>query len=265
MHHDPIHQNLNTSFVNLTALVRHLWSLQFVGTVRVEFSNYEAEIKFLTNKKLQAREYDHNSRITGTGEAAFYRILAQSREPNGRINVLRTLRERVPRDHPVFVDEFIASGARKMALASTDRPASMNAAVGIIERPTNEAAELAILVGTLLETIDRTMARGNLSLWPAFESACSKKSSEYAFLAPGKGAVRLHNGKIAVQALVAPELFSAAIVDALRVVFERMHGRPRLEKVFTLMRTRVKDLLNSHGEQFDRFGMSAPLRDLMRL
>ncbi len=265
MHHDSIHQNLNTSFVNLTALVRHLWSLQFVGTVRVEFGNYEAEIKFLTNKKLQAREYDHNSRITGKGENAFHRILSRSQEPNGRINVLRTLRERVPRVHKVFVDEAIASGARRMAQGSADRPISSQMAVGIIERPANDAAELAILVGVLLETIDRTMARGNLSLWPAFENACSKKSAEYAFLAPEKGAVRLHNGKIAVQALVAPELFSAAIVDALRVVFERMHGRPRLEKVFTLMRTRVKELIRSHGEQFERFGMSAPLRDLMRL
>ncbi len=265
MDHDPIHQNLNTSFVNLTALVRHLWSLQYVGTVRIEFGNYEAEIKFLTNKKLQAREYDHNSRIIGKGEDAFYRILSRSLEPNGRINVLRTLRERVPREYRIFVDEAIASGARRMARASADRPTFANSTVGVIDRPSNEAAELAILVGILLETIDRTMARGNLSLWPAFESACSKMSTEYDFLAPDKGAVRLVNGKIAVRALVAPELFSAAIIDTLRVVFERMHGRPRLEKVFTLMRTRVKDLLNSHGAQFERLGMSEPLRDLMRL
>ncbi len=265
MQHDPIHQNLNTSFVNLTALVRHLWSLQFVGTVRVEFGNYEAEIKFLTNKKLQAREYDHNSRITGKGEDAFHRILFRSREPNGRINVLRNLRERVPRAHHVFVDEAIASGARKMALASNERPAMHSTGVGLIETPVTEAAELAILVGVLLETIDRTMARGNLSLWPAFESACSKLSAQHSFIAPENGAVRLQNGKIAVRAMVEPQLFSIAIVDALRIVFERMHGRPRLEKLFTLMRTRVKELLNSNRSEFDRFGMTEPLRDLLRL
>ena len=55
----PIHKNLNTSFVNLAALVRHLKGLQFVGSVQIELSSYEAEIEFGEDGSVKAREQDH--------------------------------------------------------------------------------------------------------------------------------------------------------------------------------------------------------------
>ena len=44
MKKQPIHQNLNTSFVNVAALVRYLRGLQFVGSIRIELASYEADI-----------------------------------------------------------------------------------------------------------------------------------------------------------------------------------------------------------------------------
>ena len=71
MNRDPIHQNLNTSFVNLGALVRYLRSLQFVGSIRVDFSSYEADIILNGSRAVRAREYDHIAGRISQGEHAF--------------------------------------------------------------------------------------------------------------------------------------------------------------------------------------------------
>jgi hypothetical protein len=73
MRGNPIHENLSTAFVDLTALVRHLRGLQFVGSVRLEFASYEAEIFFTPTKRIQAREYDRLAGRIAQGERALER------------------------------------------------------------------------------------------------------------------------------------------------------------------------------------------------
>ena len=53
----PIHQNLDTAFVNLSALIRYLRRRQFVGQVRVELNGYEADITLDEGNRLNVREH----------------------------------------------------------------------------------------------------------------------------------------------------------------------------------------------------------------
>ena len=39
--------------------MRYLRGLQFVGSIRIELSSYEADIIFTSTNKITAREYDH--------------------------------------------------------------------------------------------------------------------------------------------------------------------------------------------------------------
>ena len=55
MKNRPIHENLDTSFVNLSALVRYLRRRQFVGNVRVELSGYEADIVLTAVNQMRVR------------------------------------------------------------------------------------------------------------------------------------------------------------------------------------------------------------------
>ena len=68
MKKQPIHQNLNTTFVNVEALVRYLRGLSFVGSIRIELASYEAEIVFTSSKTVRAREYDHDAGRISHGE-----------------------------------------------------------------------------------------------------------------------------------------------------------------------------------------------------
>ena len=89
----PIHENLDTSFVNLSALVKYLRRRQFVGNVRIELSGYEADIVLTAENGLKVREHD---RITGRiaeGEEALRRLLIRAREPGGIIHVYQKAEE----------------------------------------------------------------------------------------------------------------------------------------------------------------------------
>src|SRR6187200_2749114 len=108
MKKQPIHQNLNTSFVNVGALVRYLRQLQFVGSIRVEMSSYEADIIFTSSKTIQAREYDHIAGRISQGEHALQRILIRSKEPHGRVHVFKAVEGYGGADDvSVFVDKSI--------------------------------------------------------------------------------------------------------------------------------------------------------------
>lgn len=89
MNFRPVHQNLDTSFVNLSALIKYLRRRQFAGIVRVRLNNYEAEIHITDENQLKVSEQDHLSGRVSEGEEALQRILIRSREPGGIVNVFQ--------------------------------------------------------------------------------------------------------------------------------------------------------------------------------
>ncbi|MBC7899378.1 MAG: hypothetical protein H7070_04940 [Saprospiraceae bacterium] len=120
----PIHENLNTSFVNLKALVAFLRDLQFVGSVHVELSSYEADITFTQANLMLAREHDHIAGRISHGEHALQRILIRAAEPCGRIHVYNAPSEtRHGSRETAYVDEVIALGARETITNRSDTPA----------------------------------------------------------------------------------------------------------------------------------------------
>ena len=58
MNNRPVYENLDTSFVNLAALVRYLRRRQMIGRVRLEFNSYEAEILLVDSNNIKVREHD---------------------------------------------------------------------------------------------------------------------------------------------------------------------------------------------------------------
>jgi len=109
MKNRPIHENLDTSFVNLSALIKYLRRRQFVGQVRIELSGYEADIYLTAENQLKVREYDHIAGRIAEGEEALQRILIRSREPGGIINVYQAVAENKiiveKKEHEIIVEK----------------------------------------------------------------------------------------------------------------------------------------------------------------
>lgn len=93
MKNRPLHENLDTSFVNLSALLRYLRRRQFVGSIRVELSGYEADIVLNNENQLNVREYDRIAGRIAEGEEALQRLLIRAREPGGIIHVYQQIAE----------------------------------------------------------------------------------------------------------------------------------------------------------------------------
>lgn len=114
MQNRPIHENLDTSFVNLSALVRYLRRRQFVGNIRVELSGYEADIVLSEDNQLKVREFDRIAGRVGEGEEALQRLLIRAREPGGIVHVYQKI------DEPFLKkEEAIASVIEKSEAVSS--------------------------------------------------------------------------------------------------------------------------------------------------
>ncbi len=105
MKNRPIHENLDTSFVNLSALVRYLRRRQFVGSVRVELSGYEADIVLTAENQMNVREHDRIAGRIAEGEEALQRLLIRAREPGGIINVYQAITENETENKPEISTE----------------------------------------------------------------------------------------------------------------------------------------------------------------
>jgi len=266
MNTDPIHQNLSTSFVNIAALVRHLRELQFVGSVHIDFSSYEADIILNGSRPVRAREYDHIAGRISQGEHAFKRILVRAKEPHGRIHVY-------PEGHPeaaapVFVDKRIAAGARAMAAARGEFPGNhvlkIKPLVAANEAP-DEFEMLLDLTGTLLRTIDDSLAKAELNFTGAFRNACADLTEDYPFLDPSLPNFIYKHGEIKVTGYVDPMFFSAGIMAALRIVMTRLSGRPNFSKVYHFTTQRIRCIARDHKRLCDRFGLSGELERLANM
>ncbi len=116
----PIHKNLNTSFVNLAALVRYLRTLQFVGTIHIELSSYEADIEFTASNTMRACEHDHIAGRISHGEHALQRILIRAKEPGGLVHVYQNTP--LESGQKIYIDESIVAGANRMVSSTGDTP-----------------------------------------------------------------------------------------------------------------------------------------------
>src|SRR5215213_1576643 len=83
----PVHENLDTTYVNVAALIRYLQGRSFQGRIHVELDEYDADVFLAAGNEPRVRETDHRNARTAEGEAALQRLLVRSREPGGLVSV----------------------------------------------------------------------------------------------------------------------------------------------------------------------------------
>lgn len=291
-----IHENLNTSFVNLTALVRYLRGLGFVGSVHIEFCSYEADITFTRERQMQAREYDHVVGKISRGENAFRRILSRAKEPCGRINVYQNLSHRNgDLLSKVFIDESIVDRARQTVSGRGDTPARYSSNIGAWFKPSTpdlipgserepelpvrpsgstkfaardmptarEWIELLGITEELLRTIDESLAKADLNFAELFRNACAFAASEHPFLDPRSELFAFQNGRITICEQMPASMLSGGIAAALGRVFERLREQSRFRKVTHFTMHRIRMLKTRREVQYDKFCITEALEKIV--
>src|SRR6266481_7733111 len=82
-----VHENLDTAFVNLWALLRNLSQRGFIGRVRVELEDYTADVFMTGSSTPLVHEIDRAAGTDTLEEAALHRLVLRVRETPGTITV----------------------------------------------------------------------------------------------------------------------------------------------------------------------------------
>jgi hypothetical protein len=265
MKKQPIHQNLNTSFVNVGALVRYLRRLQFVGSIRIELASYEAEIVFTESNTIRAREYDHIAGRISHGADALNRILVRAKEPHGRIHVYKATAGYAGRgDGSIFVDKAIMSSARAMA-ASLGGAAAGSIASREIVLSTSDSRNALVLaaLSELVRIIDDSLAGGNLSFSEAFRNECDGIAHDFPFIRQHPGALVYKKGEIVVSVETDTEVVSSAVFAALRPIFQRLRQHARYAEILRTASERLLELSTTRRTELVRLGLAKHIEDLL--
>jgi hypothetical protein len=275
---DPIHENLSTSFVDLSALVDYLSGLQFVGSVRLEMSSYEADIIFCESGEKIVREIDHIAGISGRGGDSLKNILERARMPFGSITVYPSEpAERACYRAGSLLDEGISRRARAQLLGLADQwvgryiplidlTGDDRTADGVelpprpfaLRIPHEDAGsfddwgELLEVTGELLRTIEIALLRLNFDFASAFENACAFASSEMHFIDPETG-FRYRNGVITIGEVVSTQAFVSGTMAALSHVFSRLREQSDLGNLLHPMLHSVRVYVNHRRASFEKF------------
>lgn len=264
MKKEPIHQNLNTSFVNVAALVRYLKSLQFVGSIRIELSSYEADIIFTSSRTILAREYDHIAGLISTGSDALKRILVRAREPHGRVHVYRVVDGYGGHDDgQVFVDRSIVRRAREMAANTGGRMTSRNHYELVMNGQDSENALLLGALSELLRTIDEVLAKGRLSFAAAFGLACDAIAPHYPFMSTDGRGLRYKNGEIRLKVSADGATIASAVFDALRPIFSRLRREKKYEPLLGILTERLREISSERRNEYVRLSLMHHLDELL--
>lgn len=161
MNSRTLYENLDTSFVNLWALLRYLMQRGVVGRIHVELPDYTADVFLNGSSTPMVHEVDQATGRDSLEEAALHRLVVRAREPGGTITVYE--------------------GEEEAAKGGAQKPAPESAALA-----GGFAAPAVYEVNAIDETVD-AMRPAKLPSPPILESAGSKMITAVQKGSPAKG------------------------------------------------------------------------------
>jgi len=300
MKNRPIYENLDTSFVNLAALIRYLRRRQFVGNVRVELSGYEADVILMAENELKVLEHDCIAGRISEGEDALQRLLIRAREPGGIVHVYQKIEDAAPTTeiHELSVDKIplpiktkspvVEKIARqkhhhentKVETETAEdtllkpKPALLKFPFELSDdfeskvKQTNFAPSdwqtLLNLTAELLRTIDKLLVEANLDFSSAFEKARAEISDDYPFLNPAANIFSYRDGKLIVREQVNVKFFAASINEILRRMLEKLGRNPKFSNIHRIITEKIRALVEERKPLYDKFSITPSLEKIIR-
>jgi len=278
-----VHENLDTTFVNLWALLRNLSQRGFIGRVRVELKDYTADV-FLTGSSTPlVHEIDRAAGTDTLEEAALHRLVLRVRETPGTISVFegpdeavavqgtanpatetdgsRSVRESQERNPLVHHEPD------EEAITVSDEPILRSTEIGESVAPTDEPMdeiEWSAIVkasGELIGGVERALTGTVADFASLFDAARLELADDYTFLDPMSVTFTYSNSIVTLTAEVPANSYVVGLSEALRRVVagvatgdraRRVRERVALE-MFSVVRKR-KEILARSGflPQLDR-------------
>ncbi|HEX8476222.1 MAG TPA: hypothetical protein VF666_19640 [Pyrinomonadaceae bacterium] len=220
-----VHENLDTAYVNVGALLRYLRGREFAGRVRVELEDYDAVVFLKGKDEPRVVERDYARGRVDEGEAALHRLLVRAREPGGLVSVYEGeggdgVDESASRESDdVRIKSEAVFDAASRAHAMQDAGASFAA------DEEAERRELLQLSGELMAAVERAASVAGGDFASAFQRARIQLADDFPFLDPMQRRFAYADGAATLQGKTSAGTYVSGVCEALRRTVEEIATR----------------------------------------
>jgi hypothetical protein len=287
-----LYENLDTSFVNLWALLRYLMQLGLVGRVHVELADYTADVFLTGSSTPMVHEIDHATGRDTLEEAALHRLVVRAREPGGKITVYEGEDEASkeatqPSVSETPVSEVPGSAAEPWAASSSaatpdlDResftvpdaaaaihpPVMQSAGSKMIDSLTKGTAQkkgsdwndLVEISGELIAAVERAAVGVAADFTSLFQAVRLELADDYTFLDPSANRFSYSESVVKVSAKPGAGPYVAAICESLRRVVDKIAVGERGGRVRERVALELARLARKRREPLTRFNLDMQL------
>jgi hypothetical protein len=252
-----IHENLDTTFVNLWALLRSLSQRGFIGRVRVELKDYTADVFMTGSNTPLVHEIDRAAGTDTLEEAALHRLVLRARETPGTISVFEGADEAVavqstatpetetgavsaPSDEPILTPEIATRATPNATQLSTESnreeqrlaASTLVAAAPLRDGDPSDEIEWGALVqatGELIGAVERALTGADFA--SLFNTARLELADDYTFLDPMSDGFAYANSVVTLNSEVPANSYVAGLSEALHRVVDRVATGDRARRV----------------------------------
>ncbi len=270
-----LYENLDTSFVNLWALLRHLSQRAFVGRVHVEMDDYSADV-FLTGSNTPlVHEVDRAAGTEVLEEAAMHRLVLRARETPGTISVFEGADEAVavqgtasgtgvpPVNHAQ--DARATTETEAAGGSESEGPAFFSTALAeppvVDDTPMDEIEWSAVVKvsGELIGGVERALNGANSDFTSLFRAARLELADDYTFLDPTSGGLEYSNSVATAREELPVGAYVAGLSEALRRVVDKIATGDRARRVRERVALDLSLVARKRREVLKRSGFQAQL------
>lgn len=236
-----LYENLDTSFVNLGALLRYLQQRDFTGRIEVEMGDYRAEVLLRRGEPPVCREQDTTTGRRAEGEAALQRLLVRALDAGGEISV--------------YSEEGAGIGSEKSASAGLHTDAGTEGVAA--EESSGEEFDWQGLLRTsadLIAAVERAARSTGASFDVMFRLSRLELADDYSFLDPNDGSFQYQRNEIELLSSPNPRVFVSGLCEAMRRVVEKLATGPRAASIRERVALELAVLARRRGRQLEYFG-----------
>ena len=251
-------ETLDTSFVNLGALIRHLRQRNFVGRVKIALEEYEADVFLYGSEEPRIWEKNHTTGRGAQGKDAMERLLVRARDPGGVITIYEG-----PDETANANQSSSASTETRVDPETQDSPESIvAAAVPVIQPELNDEIDWDNLLAAsaeLIAAVERAADSVHEDFASHFRSALIAIGDDYPFLDPTAGIFQYRNAKVHLRQQPDGADFISSLTESLsRVVSKLVTGnagerfRERVAVELAVVARRKGNVFNEFTSRLDR-------------
>lgn len=287
-----IHENLDTSFINLWALLRSLTQRGFIGRVHVELKDYTADVYMTGSNTPLVREIDRAAGTETLEQAALHRLVLRARESSGSISVFEGADEAVavrnaPVPEPIMEPDASVPTEEPPPGVAIETPPQISVQPAKIEPPpydSDDESESAVITttslaepateqddsegtidwsevvkasGELIGSVERALNGTGADFSALFRATRLELADDYTFLDPMSNGFEYANSLVTVTHELPPHTYVAGLSEALRRVVEKVATGDRARRVRERVALELALLARKRKELLTRSGFQA--------